>query len=224
MKLNKSQKKYIELTIISVVTFTAFILWDSLLIYPIKLFVVLLHEISHGIAAIITGGNVVSLKINLELGGECVVENGNKFVVASAGYLGSLLFGSLLFISGYNYKISIWTTSIISIILLLFLANSISGSTGIVLSIIFIILLFISPRYLPKIVNSYLLKSLGLISAFYAFIDIKEDIITLTERQSDAMIIALLTNTHPIIWGFLWLVISGVIIFLLFRYAYKKGY
>ena len=224
LKLNKTQKKYLELTIITGITFIAFFFWDSLIIYPIKLFVVLLHEISHGLAAIISGGRVVSLNINLQLGGECLIENGNKFLIASAGYLGSLLWGSFLFISGYNYKISLWSTTIISVILLLFMANFITGSTGIVLSIIFIIVLFISPRYLPKFMNSYILKSLGLISAFYAFIDIKEDVVTLTERQSDAMIIAQITNTHPIIWGLLWLLISSVIIFFLFKYAFDKGY
>ena len=33
-------------------------LWDTPLIYPLKIFVVLLHEISHGIVALATGGSI----------------------------------------------------------------------------------------------------------------------------------------------------------------------
>jgi len=223
LKLTKIQKKYTEIAIITFIAFMSFLFWDSLIIYPIKLFVVLLHEISHGLAAIFTGGRVAFINIDLRLGGETSIEGGNQFIIASAGYIGSLVWGALLFISGYDYKFSLWNNTIVSIILLLFTANFINGSTGIVLSMIFVVILFASPRYLPKLLNSYLLKSLGLISALYSFIDIKEDIITASQRQSDAMILSKITGINPIIWGFLWLMISSVIIFFLFRYSFNKG-
>ena len=57
-KLSKEQKKQIELGIIIFVLLLAFLLWNTFLIYPIKLFVVLTHEISHGIAAIVSGGKL----------------------------------------------------------------------------------------------------------------------------------------------------------------------
>lgn len=223
MKLSINQKKYFEVAIISIVAFVSFIFWNSVIIYPIKLFVVLLHEISHGLAAIFSGGRVVSISIDLQLGGETSIEGGNAFIIASAGYLGSLLWGSLLFISGYDYKFSLWNTTIISVLLLLFAANFINGSTGIVLSMIFIIIMFVSPRYLPKIINSYLLKSLGLVSSLYSLIDIKEDILTSAPRQSDALILSQITGINPIVWGLVWILISAIIIFFLFRYSFNKG-
>ena len=57
-KLSKEQKKQIELGIILFVLLLAFLLWNTFLIYPIKLFVVLTHEMSHGIAAIVSGGKL----------------------------------------------------------------------------------------------------------------------------------------------------------------------
>lgn len=183
----------------------------------------LLHEISHGLAAIFSGGRVISINIDLHLGGATSIEGGNAFIIASAGYLGSLLWGALLFISGYDYKFSLWNTSIISIILLLFAANFVTGSTGLVLAMIFLVILFVSPRYFPKKLNAYLLKSLGLISALYSFIDIKEDILTSDQRQSDALILSQITGINPIIWGLIWLGISSIIIFYLFKYSFRKG-
>lgn len=194
-----------------------------MIIYPIKLFVVLLHEISHGLAAIFSGGRVISINIDLQLGGATSIEGGNAFIIASAGYLGSLLWGALLFISGYDYKFSLWNTTIISIILLLFAANFVTGSIGLVLAMIFLVILFVSPRYFPKKLNAYLLKSLGLISALYSFIDIKEDILTSDQRQSDALILSQITGINPIIWGLIWLGISSIIIFYLLKYSFRKG-
>lgn len=223
MKLSNHQKKYFEISIIISVAVISFIFWDSMIIYPIKLFVVLLHEISHGLAAIFSGGRLISINIDLQLGGATSIEGGNAFIIASAGYIGSLLWGALLFISGYDYKFSLWNTTIISIILLLFAANFVTGSTGIVLSMIFLVILFVSPRYFPKKLNAYLLKSLGLISALYSFIDIKEDILTSDQRQSDALILSQITGINPIIWGLIWLCISSIIIFYLFQYSFRRG-
>lgn len=67
--------------------------WDSYIVYPVKLFVVLLHEISHGVAAIATGGSIVGMEISANLGGVCHILGENPFVVMSAGYLGSMCWG-----------------------------------------------------------------------------------------------------------------------------------
>ena len=41
-------------------------LWDTPVIYPLKIFVVLLHEISHGIAALATGGSIERITLDAE--------------------------------------------------------------------------------------------------------------------------------------------------------------
>ena len=55
---NKNQN-IIELVFLSFVLIISFLFWDSFLVYPIKLFVVLIHEISHAISAILSGGKVI---------------------------------------------------------------------------------------------------------------------------------------------------------------------
>src|SRR5262245_18752803 len=75
-------------------------LWHTPWVYPLKLFVVLLHEVSHGLAAVATGGRIEQIRVFPTEGGETVTTGGVPGVIASAGYLGSMLFGvTLLLVS-----------------------------------------------------------------------------------------------------------------------------
>ena len=42
------------------------VLWDTFVVYPFRLFVVFLHEISHGLAAVATGGRIVSIGLSFD--------------------------------------------------------------------------------------------------------------------------------------------------------------
>jgi hypothetical protein len=56
---------------------------------------------SHGIAAVATGGSIVSIEISPNQGGLCTSRGGLRFVISTAGYLGSLLWGvGLLLVVG----------------------------------------------------------------------------------------------------------------------------
>ena len=59
-------------------------LWNFPLVYPIKVFVVLLHEISHGLAAMLTGGSISRIEISPQLGGLCYFSGGWELVVRPA--------------------------------------------------------------------------------------------------------------------------------------------
>lgn len=209
---------------ISLIVITTIILWDSIIIYPVKLFVVLLHEISHGIMAVISGGKIISIQISENLGGQCITSGGVSFLVASAGYLGSLLFGSAIFISSYNKKYSSWITTIIAVLLILFSANYIIGPVGIILSLLYSAVLYLSPRYFNKTIHMYLMKSLGLISSLYVLVDIKEDLLTLNYRESDTNILETVTGINAAAWGLLWFIISAIIIYFLLRFSFSRGY
>ena len=59
-------KRYIALLLIFVgIGF----LWNTVFVYPLKIFVVFMHEVSHGLAAIATGGRIVEIQINPQQGG-----------------------------------------------------------------------------------------------------------------------------------------------------------
>ena len=222
-KPSKTQKQLIEFSILAVIALCSFFFWDSFFIYPIKIFVVLSHEISHGLATIFTGGKLQSILLTSTLGGATYTIGGNKFVIASAGYLGSLSFGVLLFISGYNTNVRKVVGIVFAIILILFAANFISGALGRVVSVVFALLFIILPFYTDEVVNSYFFKIFGLISTFYVVIDIKEDLFSNIYRPSDAQFISEITSMPVMFWSIFWFLISLTVIFFLVRWGIKKG-
>lgn len=223
IKLTKSQKQLIEFSILGLFSFLAFFFWNSYIIYPIKIFVVLSHEISHGLATIFTGGKLQSIVLTPNLGGASYTIGGNKFIIASAGYLGSLMFGSALFISGYNTTVRKVVSIFIAVILILFAANFIDTVLGRVVSVLFALIFIILPFYTEEIVNAYFFKIFGLISVFYVVIDIKEDLLSDIYRPSDAQFISEITSIPVMYWSIFWFLVSVIVIALLLRWGIKKG-
>ena len=51
------------------------------------------HELSHGLAALLTGGRVVQIQLFPNGAGLCTTQGGIRFVISLMGYLGATLFG-----------------------------------------------------------------------------------------------------------------------------------
>jgi len=76
-----------------------FIPYTEYLVYPIRLFVTFIHESSHALVAVLTGGSVQSLTISMDTSG--VVYSApsgmiGALLTSSAGYLGTTAFGVLM--------------------------------------------------------------------------------------------------------------------------------
>ncbi len=74
------------------------------IMYPVRLFVTFLHEFGHALGAVITGGWVEEVQINQDGSGWTRSANGNRPVTIMGGYLGSAIFGNLLFYIGAKAK------------------------------------------------------------------------------------------------------------------------
>ena len=94
----KPQLKLLLLaTIITIALY--FIPYLGIVTYPVRLFVTFIHEGSHVLAALLTGGSVQSLTIAADGSGVVYSVPGNwlgALATSSAGYLGSTFFGVLL--------------------------------------------------------------------------------------------------------------------------------
>jgi hypothetical protein len=76
-----------------------FIPFAEYVVYPIRLFVTFIHESSHALAALVTGGSVQSLTISADGSGVVYSVPSSLFgalFTSSAGYLGTMLFGILM--------------------------------------------------------------------------------------------------------------------------------
>ncbi|MEN8132596.1 MAG: M50 family metallopeptidase [Pseudomonadota bacterium] len=67
--------------------------------YPFGWFETFFHELSHGLAALLTGGIIHSIELNLDGSGYCVTSGGVQFLVLISGYAGSALWGCLVYLS-----------------------------------------------------------------------------------------------------------------------------
>jgi hypothetical protein len=186
-----------------------FIFWHTPFVYPIKLFVVLLHEISHGIAAILTGGSIVKIEISADQGGLCVTRGGGRFLVLTAGYLGSMLWGGLILLAAGRTKMDKSVTTLIRLIILGVTLLFIRNSFGLIYGIGFGIAMFLTGWLLPNVVNDFLLKLIGLTSILYVIFDIKDDLLTASiGGMSDATMLSREFFGTVTFWGLLWMGIA----------------
>ena len=64
--------------------------------YPLRLLVTFIHEGSHALATILTGGSVHAINIDPSGSGITLSAGGFNPIIASAGYLGATLYGAFI--------------------------------------------------------------------------------------------------------------------------------
>ena len=72
-----TQRKIIFLSSFTLYFSVLWLLWDTLAVYPLKIFVVLLHELSHALVAVTTGGTIEAIALDPNEGGACYCPGGN---------------------------------------------------------------------------------------------------------------------------------------------------
>jgi len=198
-------------------------LWDTVFIYPIKIFVVFLHEISHAVAAIVTGGSIEKIVLDPNQGGAAYTRGGIPFITMSAGYLGSLFWGVLFVMLGFSKWIRPRKIiGAIGLFLLFVTIWKVRSVFGLGFGIAFGGALLASAKYLSQRTNRLLLLGLGLTSALYAILDIKSDIISRPELRSDAAMLAEMTGIPTLFWGFLWIAIALLVSAWLLRCVARR--
>ena len=187
------------------------LLWTTPVVYPLKIFVVLLHEISHGLAAIVTGGTVDRILLDTQQGGATWTRGGNAFLILSAGYLGSLLWGLLLIeLAGARAARARWALTTLATVLLVVAALYVRNLFGFVFTITAGAALLFASRRLPPIGVARALMALGVTSALYALLDIRSDILQRPHLPSDAYMLGEMTGIPALAWGIAWIVLALV--------------
>ena len=218
MKILDYLKGHWQLAAILAVVFA---LWPFPVLLPLKILVVFLHEFSHAAAAWITGGAVEEISLNLQQGGHVISRGGSLFWIITAGYLGSLLLGSLLLALALQTRLDkamVGGLGLVMVALALIYMRTpfaflfclgTGGAFGLV------------AWFLDHRINDLVLRVIGLTSMIYVPYDIFSDTILRSQLQSDARIMAENIGGPTLFWGVLWLIISLVWVGFVMRFALR---
>ena len=188
-------------------------LWEHWIIYPIKLLVVLMHETGHALAAMLTGGDVVSIRISPQQGGVAVTRGGIRFIILCAGYLGSSLIGAALLALSARKPWKHFLLELFGGVILLELVFWVRD----LFTAVFVIGVVVGLYFLSKLstnVKPLVMQVIGTMCCLYAVYDIKSDILSGQSwygggaAVSDAQALAGITFIPAIVWGIFWIALA----------------
>lgn len=191
-------------------------LWNTSLVTPLKILVVFFHEISHGLAAVLTGGSIVSLQITADEGGLAQTVGGIRFFIVSAGYVGSFLWGAALILAASRAKRKRVLTGALGILIGAVTIFYVRNLFGFFFGLATAALLGAAARKLNDRTNDFILHLVGVTSCSYAILDIWDDVIARSSPLSDASQLAAMTLIPSVVWGLFWIActLAGLVLVL----------
>lgn len=220
--------RWSELVGLAALTLVLLVLWQipgvGLAVYPFRLFGTFVHEISHGLAALATGGNFHRFTVSPDLSGLAWSAGGWRWVISSAGYIGSAVFGGLLILlaaRGVASRVLLMVLGLaLALLCLLFVRNLFGIATGMSLAAA----MFLAGYRLRPPWSDMVL----LVLALQLVLDGFNSLFTLlrlsaaSNVQTDAMSMAQATGIPAVVWTVIWAAISLAMLLLTLRLAYRR--
>jgi len=158
-----------------------------------------------------------------QAGGHVISVGGNRFITLTSGYLGSLIWGLVIFSVAVSTDWDRWFMALIGVVLititLIYGSNSFVTMFGISMGFA----MMLSAKFLSVAINDFLLRLIGLTNMLYVPLDIYSDTIARSHLRSDAYMLAEEIGGTTIIWGGVWLLISVSLIVLCLRNLLKAN-
>lgn len=185
---------------------------------PFKWFESYFHEISHGLAAVLTGGNIVRIQLFPNGAGLCTTQGGSRFLISFFGYAGAAIWGVLIYwFASMHQRIA----QIFAICMaLLLLVTLIFWSRDILTIIIISLLLCMTLLKFKWQDQRYFQLSLQFVGAVVLFNSLKSPWYLFDGRSlGDGATLASLTGIPEVIWIITWFLVG---IFGLYLLAKRK--
>ena len=216
--MDKNKKDILYLIVILV---AVFFLWDTAFLYPLQILVVFFHESSHALIAILTGGEVVEMQIDYMQGGHVLSRGGSRFLTLSAGYLGSLGWGAVIYFLAVKSDLDKFISCALGAIIIVISALFIRNMFGLIFGIAGAGFLIFMGLKLSLRFNDFVLRVIGLTSMLYAPLDIFSDTIQRSYLRSDARMLAEEFGGATLIWGGVWIIMSVALIDYCLRHSHR---
>jgi len=188
---------------------------------PFNWFETYFHEISHGLAALATGGQVDRIELYLTGGGKCFTLGGWSGVISFAGYAGAIFWGAAIYLgaqaSGASSRWLAIAMSGLIIISGLFWARNIST---VIILITLAALLYVSFRYVWGSFFPRVMEFTGiyvLISAIHSPLNLVDG-----RNRGDGSALSDLTYIPEIIWVAIWIALGIAALLWVWRLHEKQ--
>jgi Peptidase M50B-like len=191
--------------------------WDSPVLTPVKLLVVMGHESGHALATLLAGGQVQRVVLAADQSGACLsaLPPGAwpTILVYSAGYIGSAIAGAVLLVLAFRLRLARGVLAAYAVWLAA-MAVLVAGSAFTVAFCLgMAVVLAAAARWLPLLGVRVLVLFLATFTGLYALFDLRDDLWNSTVRaQSDAALLAAHTPVPAFLWAGLWSLISIAIL------------
>ncbi len=182
------------------------------------------HEISHGIAALITGGRIHNISLNFNGSGLCTTSGGSHLLISFSGYLGSVLWGLTIYrlasaLSKENAKYIVVTIVFLLVIVLLLWARDFTT---------IVILLILLSMYLTPLISSLSIVGakyfIQLVGIFVMLDAIRSPLYLLDGRNlGDGAALSQMTMLPELFWIIGWFVIAVGGLLWLWRSVGRKS-
>lgn len=206
---------------------------------PLNQFATLVHEFSHAIVTVLTGGHVSGMTIVADgagHGGLTMSRGGIEFFSIQAGYLGTAIFGSLLVYLSQFHKLSkgilVGIGSIIGMASIFFIAPTLFSANFVqaFFSLLWAVAMSAATIYAGLKLKDSNANLLVLFLAIYTAMDSLRAIsIVLTAAMfgsriwSDATVMEQLFVLPAVFWSFLWATLSVVMLGTTVWFTYGLG-
>jgi hypothetical protein len=200
----------------------------NILDYPLQLMLTLVHELGHGLAALITGGSFHNFRVAPDGSGVAFTSGGWRLLIIPAGYLGVAVFAALLISLGRSHRRSRVALGLIGgamIVLSLCFGRPAEPSiTAVAFSVLTIMIGFI---FGAIFVRTALKSSAGTVIFLLHLVAIKAGLTAFTDlfglfgitinggfagQINDAANMAAVTHLPAFFWAIAWIVMAVVII------------
>ena len=199
-----------RLAVLVVISLLAYFFWSWPVFYPIRVFTVLLHELGHAVAGLVTGGDVAYIKVFSNISGRCAT-SGLRPVVLAAGYIGAMAFGCLILLgaakTAYDRSLSAALGVVILAVTFLYIRNVFGFLAGLAWGGG----LLYAGRRLDSEANDFLLSFVGLTVCFQGLRSAWSHLIQGRGCVTDAKMMAREYFGPHWLWGWMWMAVIAVI-------------
>ncbi|MCH9652029.1 MAG: M50 family metallopeptidase [Deltaproteobacteria bacterium] len=203
--------------------------------YPFRLLLTLVHELSHGVMALVTGGHFRNFVVFADGSGLAYTAGGWRWAVIAAGYLGAAAFGAVLILLGRHPRSSRWALGVVGVSMVL-LSLRYGVPSLLTEHVLAGLLALVTGCLLGGALLWVALKAGGMATvftlhlvAFMGAITATQDLLTLIGLSSHATVLATdarsmadLTGLPAMFWAILWAFFSALVMVLAARFAWRS--